>query len=799
MNWNNYQIKRARFLCVYGSLPWLAVRLLVLCLGTIGLLIIALDQIWSINNFLFSLSALAVALFLAAGSFHLYMFYLFFHPEFMISLAQKKADPLLAVDFDLADVLSQWRKTGSLAILWQSVFKRPKVAIILYRLGIRDGDLPTILPNLSISDVEKWLVERVKTLPDTAQNITLFDFLDWILTRRDFLAIAEKMALAPEEIRTLIDFYRSLAQRQSLSNQLGKTGGFARNWSVSYTNLLDRYTEELTERNTRYFALSPLFSREELLKEMAAAASKHTGHNVLLIGEEGIGRSELFFHLASKIVRYQTNSVLDGCQVRLLNLATIMEAHHDGRQLAETMYRLLNELVRAGNVVLFVDRIELLLDPSGDLGTADLRQVLGQFLADDRIHLFGELTQEQYLRLVKPNSSLREAFSELDVPPLEGTELEKALLLRLPSLEMRYRVFFLFGAVQTVRQVAGRYLKETASPRRELDILEEAAAAATDGGVINSQDIVAVIEKKAKVPIKYQANEQSILLNLEQLLHQRIVGQDEAIKEVSNALLRARAGLATQSRPIGSFLFLGPTGVGKTETAKTIAEVYFGKSSSLIRLDMTEYAGEDSLEKLLGASTERPGSLALAIQQQPSSVLLLDEVEKSSPQVRNVLLELLDEGQVTTNFGKKLDFTNTIVIATSNAASDQIKRQVETGAVVTSGALVDQLISSRIFLPELINRFDGVVVFLPLTIEQVRQIVDIQLAKLADQLKRDKGVIVTVSPAVLEELARLGYDPVFGARALQRVITDRLETKIARQIVAQGLGPGSRVQIDSLD
>lgn len=774
-------------------------RLLVICLGAISSVIMLFGLIWPVAALLQSLAALALALFFIVGSFHLFTTYLFAHPEFMISVKERQADPLLAADFSLIEALKRWRQNGSLEALWQNVYHHPEVAVILYRLGIRASDLPAVMPNLTLEEVEKWLAEAVGSLSRERPCLTLFDFLDWISRRQDFIALAQKLALSPEEIALLVDFYRSISARQSLSNQLGHSGGFARNWSVAYTNLLDRFTEELTVRNTRYFALSPLFSRETLLKEMAAASSKRSGQNILLVGEDGVGRTELFFRLASRIIRSQTKTRLDRAQVRLLNLSALLDAYPNHEQLALMMSRLFQELVLAGNVVLFIDRIDLLFDSGGKLGTVDLREIFGQYLSNEQIHLIGALTEEQYLRLVKPNSSLREAFSPLSVPPLEGAELEKALLLHLPDIEGRYGVFFLFGAVQAAHQLASRFLKDSASPKRELNILEEAAASSTEQKAIGAQEIAAVVEKKANVPIKYQTNERETLLNLEQLLHQRIVGQDEAIREVSNALLRARAGLASQTKPIGTFLFLGPTGVGKTETAKTLAEVYFGSQASLIRLDMTEYAGADALEKLLGANAEQhPGQLALAIQEKPSSVLLLDEVEKSSPAIRNLLLELLDEGKVTTNFGKKLDFTNTIVIATSNAASDLIKQQVEKGTTIPSKMLIDHLINRRIFLPELINRFDGVVVYLPLSVDQVRQIVDIQLSKLTEQVKRDKNISLTFTPAVTEELARSGYDPVFGARALQRVITDRLGTKIAREIVEQSLSAGASLTIDTL-
>jgi len=417
--------------------------------------------------------------------------------------------------------------------------------------------------------------------------------------------------------------------------------------------------------------------------------------------------------------------------------------------------------------------------------------------------VIGTITPENQVTLVQSRSLIAGKFSIVEVPPPTGTALELIVLTNLSSIEARYQVFFPLTALAAVVDLASRYIKNSVSPKRELDLVEEVAAAvhARNAPLVTADDVVAVVEQKAKVPLQVDEREQQTLLNLEAELHKRVIGQDRAIKLVSDALLRARAGLSKGNKPIGSFLFLGPTGVGKTETAKALAEIYFGFSQKLIRLDMTEFADANGLAKLLGTDPiKQPGALTVAIQQNPSAVVLFDEIEKSADVVKNVLLQLLDEGRLTTNFGKVLDFTNTIVIATSNAGSDFIKSQVEkrVAAEVLEKQLLDQLITSRVYLPEFLNRFDGVVVYLPLTLGEIKQVVGLQLGLLSALVKQQKGVELEIAPTIIDELARRGYDPVFGARALQRVLKNDLETAIARELIAQKPAAGTKLVVSTL-
>lgn len=801
MNWQAIQVKRLKFIQVYDNVVFIIIRYLAGAAGIVATSILISDLFLPISNSTIGLSLLLLSPCLLMLSFTLFVRYLKDHPAYGIAPEIIKSNPLNSFNFEALEVILSWKEHPSWQYLGETLWKNDADRAILIRLFI----LPEILEGFesteNISVEQLW--QLVNNLVNQTQStITLYDLVTLFLQHESIKKYLTTQNISSEEAGLVVSYYQQLDTQQH-TKQFQPNGGFARGWAVSYTNLLDNYTTAITADIVRRNTFSPLYGRDKIVKEVASQLAKTSKHNVLLMGESGSGKSELFYHLAGTLLTYQTHSSLDGFQVRILHSEQLLNGAGNGQELAKLIEALFAQIIRAKNIVLYIDRIELLLDSTGEVGTADLRAILSDYLLQPQSYIVASATPETYYRLIKPNQTLSESFTVIDVKQPSVNDVPLILLSHVPNLETHYQVIFSFQALKEVTTLAARYIKDETSPQREIDLLEQVAsdAATNKTQMIAAKEVDTTLSQKVKVPLQVNQTEQQTLLHLEDHLHQRVIGQDRALKAISDALLRARAGLHSSDRPIGSFLFLGPTGVGKTETAKALAESYFGSESELIRLDMTEYATDQAVEKLLGSNqNSAPGSLTVAIQQHPASVLLLDEIEKASSMVKNLLLQLIDEGRLTTNYGKLLDFTNTIIIATSNAGSEFIRDQILKGnsSEAFERPLIDTLISQQIFLPEFLNRFDGVIVYTPLDSNEMDQVVTLQIQKLSHTLAKEKGITLQISPEIISLLSQKGYDPVFGARALERVLKNDLETTIARQIIAQNLQPGSKLIINSL-
>jgi ATP-dependent Clp protease ATP-binding subunit ClpA len=401
---------------------------------------------------------------------------------------------------------------------------------------------------------------------------------------------------------------------------------------------------------------------------------------------------------------------------------------------------------------------------------------------------------------IEDKPSLLAQFQKIEVEEMNKEDTLKILENKVFRLESEHQKFIPFNSLKETVVLCEKYISNFPFPQKAINLLDESVIYSgknTETNIVLPEHVDKMLSEKTKIPVgKVRSKEKEILLNLEDLLHKRVVGQQEAISEVSSALRRARTGVQTRKGPMGSFLFLGPTGVGKTETAKALAEAYFGSENKMIRIDMSEFQRVDDIPRLLGSETQ-PGILTSQISENPFSLLLLDEIEKAYPDILNVFLQVLDEGYVNDNLGRKVSFTNTIIIATSNAGYQTILKAIEEDKEMPEikRDLLSAIFEKGTFRPEFINRFDGVVVFKSLTKEDLLMIAQIQLNKLNENL-RTKKIQLIITEELKNKIVELSYDPVFGAREMKRVTQDKIENIIAKALLSDAIPQGSKIEID---
>ncbi len=434
-------------------------------------------------------------------------------------------------------------------------------------------------------------------------------------------------------------------------------------------------------------------------------------------------------------------------------------------------------------------------------------QILQPYFASNALHIIAMADTTPFRKVIESNAALMVHFQKIEVLEPDERRLLPILQEVAPVIEVQTRgsVLITYPALKKIAEAGVRYLVEGALPERAIVLMQELVnyAAGRHVALIGPELVAEYVGKKTKMPMgAITKEEQEKLMNLEDRLHERVINQVEAISAIANTIRRARAGIEEPKRPIGSFLFLGPTGVGKTETAKALAAVYFGNEDSMIRLDMTEYQTEDAIERLIGSfDKNEPGLLASRMRSSPYGALLLDEFEKADKKVIDLFLQILDEGFFTDAFGEHVNMRNTIIIATSNAGAQMVWHLVE-GNIDPStkkSAIIAEIQQEGKFKPELLNRFDAIIIFQPLSQEHLKQVARLMLKKLADRLKEQQNITFAITDELIDETVRLGYDPTFGARPMRRFIQDKVEKVIAEKIIKGELSRGGSVVLGAKD
>jgi len=579
-----------------------------------------------------------------------------------------------------------------------------------------------------------------------------------------------------------------------------KKGSLAKNWAAGFTITLDQFSTDWTEV-VKKRGLEEIMGSDEEVMEMERILSQEGVHNVLLIGEPGTGRKSVIHALTQKLLFGQSLPELNYKRVVSLDIVSILTRFQSSGEVEAVLEEIFQEVVSAGNIILVIDEFySFISSPSGRSGSFDISPIILRYLPLPNFRIIG-ITSFLGLHLfIEKNPAILNFLSKVEVSDLTEKETIRLLENSVLSLEQKYKKFICYPTLRDIVKYSTRYIHDVPFPKKAIDLLEEVMTYTvryTKSKIVLPEYVSKLVSKKTDIPVgELELREREILLNLESLIHQRIINQEEAVKEISAALRRARADLTIRKGPMGCFLFLGPTGVGKTETAKALAEIYFGSENKIIRLDMSEFQNVIDIPRLLG-SPEEEGLFTTQVRERPFSLILLDEIEKAHPNILNLFLQVLDEGNLTDGLGRKIDFKNSIIIATSNAGYLVILEALKKDRAMPKikDELLDFLFKEGIFRPEFINRFDAVIVFKSLTKENLLDIAELLLQKLKKNLK-EKEIEFIITQPLKEKITELGYHPIFGAREMRRVIQDKIENVLASALLSGQLKRGDRVEID---
>lgn len=561
------------------------------------------------------------------------------------------------------------------------------------------------------------------------------------------------------------------------------------------TPLLDRFSKDYT-RLAINGRLMPCLNRDKEIKDILQKIES-SQQSVLLLGNDGVGKTSVIEGIAQLMVMEKVPAQLQDKRLIYLDVPGILSSFPP-TEIPQAFQQVLQEIVRAGNIVLLFEDIENLIT-NMQVGGVNLLDVLLQYLENRTIYAFATVSPANYAEYVE-KTKLSQVLGIVKIQEFENDAAIQVIEGRSNYIEGKHGVFLTYDAIAAAVELSGRYIYDKYLPAKAFQVLEEVALDVRqlrgEGAVVLREDVARELSEQSGIPLTQLAqNETEKLLNLESEIHKRVIGQEEAVKMVATSLRRARAELRSTKRPIANLLFLGPTGVGKTELAKAVAEVYFGGEDRMIRFDMSEYQDKASISRLIGANNEA-GLLTEAVRKQPFALLLFDELEKANPDILNIFLQILDDGRLTDGTGRTVDFTNTIIIATSNAGAQYIQESIaaELDIEEIKRHLLEQELQ-KYYRPEFINRFDGVMVFKPLTYENIMAITRLMLKGTQKNMEA-KQIYLQFTDEAVKEIATLGYDPQFGARPLRRAIQEHVEDILANYLLSAKIGARDQVVFD---
>lgn len=614
------------------------------------------------------------------------------------------------------------------------------------------------------------------------------------------------VGVKPESIHQVIEWVRIVdrIQRGAISKARGSrgrnSGDTNRSMTAIATPFLNSFSTDITRESWHGYT-EPMVGRESEIESIFRIL-QGGGMSVLLVGEHGVGKRAIVHGIADLMIGENVPAVLQDKRLVELDVPRLLSGVN-ASEAQERLLTVLHEIEMSGNIILVIPSIEKMIGISGGGSQSlDVASVLAQELGKRSFLTIATTTPGAFSKVIA-NQEIGTVFQRVMIDEMDVNSAIQVVCAKAGYIEYKQSVWMSYLAIEHAVVMSQRYMHDSVLPHKAIEICNEVALHVRNkrgaSSLVTPEDVSEIIAEKTKIPVTaVSEDEGEKLMRLESAMHARVVGQDEAVTLVANALRRSRAELRSGKRPIANFLFLGPTGVGKTELTKTIAEVYFGNEQQMIRLDMSEYQDAQAIYRLIGRPGEQgTGLLTEAVRQKPFSLVLLDEIEKADPNILNLFLQVMDDGRLTDSVGRVIDFTNVIVIATSNAGTSFVQEQMRLGA--TSDHIKNQLIHGELksyFRPEFLNRFDAIVLFQPLTQEQIGKVARIMLSGIARKLE-DRGIFVDITEEGVASLAAAGFDPEFGARPLRRVIQDRVENAIAGLLLQNQVKRKDTIVIDA--
>ncbi len=686
------------------------------------------------------------------------------------------------------NALSLYKASDANYLLF-SLIRKPHVRNLVQRLGVPPEDFAQFLTK----ELRIELQSSVKEVFQEAYEIASRLNANYISTEHIFFVLFSKPQLRKAFSHFNIEFKYlepTVLWSQRIRNwehppmiwepryELKLGGGFNRSWIGVVTPTLDRFSDDLTVRAQKG-RLRRFLGNKEVLENLVTVLSRNQNNSAILIGPPGCGKTSLVYGIAHQIV---TGGVADSIADKRLVKLDILGS----KELRENLDQIVKEILTSENVILFIDEIHTL--------PPDAYAVLEPPLSDSRFQLVAACSLRDYRRFIEKHGAFARVLQKVELPEADKEITMRILEYIAVQLERESKVTVTYSALYGAYTLADRFVMDRVMPDKAVDLLDETVAMVSSqqsAGIVGYDDIAEVVHKTTHIPVQEAVDQEADkLLNLEERIHQRLIDQEPAVKAVSNAIRRVRSGLVDEDRPVASFLFVGPTGVGKTETAKALAENYYGGEDQMIRFDMSEFQEPGSAERLLDSLTNE-------IRTRPFSLVLLDEFEKANRDILNLFLQVMEDGRLTNTEGRTVKFTQAMIITTSNAGSDLIFKGLKEGKSIND--LRDPAFEALqdYFRPELLNRFDDVILFKPLDPQDMIKIAGLKINELKSKLA-DKKIELNVSPGALEILAEKGYDPSLGARPLRRLIQDELEANLAKKLLSGELKKGDTLNLEDI-
>ena len=756
------------------------------------------------------------------------------------------------------------------AVLIENGADEERIVAILEQLIAQDNNVNVAEPASYTPRARRVLDQAAReAVRFKAQLIGTEHILIAIIKENDSVALRLLNTIGVNIQKTYVDLLIAMGEDSSAYKE-DFQGNKQKN-KKNPTATLDQYSRDLTKLAAEG-KLDPVIGREKEIQRVIQITSRRTKNNPCLIGEPGVGKTTVVEGLALKIVEGDVPETIADKRLLTLDLSGMVAGSKYRGEFEERIKRVIAEVKAAGNILLFIDELHTIIGAGGAEGAIDASNILKPSLARGEVQIIGATTLEEYRKYIEKDAALERRFQPVNVEEPSEDEAVEILKGIRPAYEKHHGVKISDAALVAAVKMSERYINDRFLPDKAIDLIDEAASktrlgvylkpdaiknledeiAAMDAQkeaaikeeayekagdikkkqlkkiekleklkekwnsdksnkrmVVGENEIADVVSDWTKIPVKKLAMEESErLMNLEKILHERVVGQEEAVTAVAKAIRRGRVGLKDPKRPIGSFLFLGPTGVGKTELSKALADAMFGSENALIRVDMSEYMEKHSVSKMIGSPPgyvgyEEGGQLSEKVRRNPYSVILFDEIEKAHPDVFNILLQVLDDGHITDSTGRKVDFKNTVIIMTSNAGAQNILAPKNLGFASDNSkehnhAVMKERVMEEvktIFKPEFLNRIDETIVFHTLTKENIGSIVDILLASINKRIKEQMNMTIELDDAAKNYIIDSGYDEKYGARPLKRALQSKVEDELAEKILEGVFKSGDAVLV----